>query len=90
MKVGIEALTRELISQHDWIFPVVNGERIGHEIDIASVYLLHGIKALIVHGTSILEVEIEINSVEKREMLHEKIRTLLEQPHIYPPHKHSD
>ena len=49
MKVGIEALTRELISQHDWIFPVVNGERIGHEIDIASVYLLHGIKALIVH-----------------------------------------
>lgn len=61
-----------LFAQHDWIFPVVNGERIGHEIDIASVYLLHGIKALIVHGTSILEVEIEINSVENREMLHEK------------------
>ncbi len=24
VRVGIEALTRELISQHDWIFPVVN------------------------------------------------------------------
>ena len=43
MRVGIESLTRELISQHDWIFPVVNGERIGREIDMASVYSLHGI-----------------------------------------------
>lgn len=90
MRVGIEALTRELISQHDWIFPVVNGKRIGHEIDMTSVYLLHGIKALIVHGTSILEVEIEINSVEKREMLHEKIRVLLEQPLIYPQYQDID
>ncbi len=51
MRVGIEALTRELISTHQWIFPVVNGKRIGHEIDMASVYALHGIKALIIHGT---------------------------------------
>ncbi len=43
---------------------------------MASVYSLHGIKALIVHGTGILEVEIEINSVESREMLHEKIRAV--------------
>lgn len=90
MRVGIEALTRELISHHDWIFPVVNGKRIGHAIDMASVYLLHGIKVLIVHGTSILEVEIEIDSVENREMLHEKIRALLEQPLIYPPYQHGD
>ena len=90
MRVGIESLTRELISQHDWIFPVVNGERIGREIDMASVYSLHGIKVRTVHGTNILEVEIEINSVESRERLHEKIRALLEQPLIYPPHQHSD
>jgi len=90
MRVGIEVLTRELISQHDWIFPVVNGKRIGHEIDMASVYLLHGIKALIVHERNILEVEIEVDSVENREMLHEKIRALLEQPLIYPQTQHSD
>ncbi len=84
MRIGIEGLTRELISRHDWIFPVVNGKRIGHEIDMTSVYSFHGIKALIAHGTSILEVEIEVNSVENREMLHEKIRALLEQPLIYP------
>ncbi len=90
MIVGIETLTRELISQHDWIFPVVNGKRIGHEIDMASVYALHGIKALIIHGTSILEVEIEIDSVENRELLHEKIRALLEQPLIYPQYQDID
>lgn len=28
-RVGIEALTCELISQYDWTFPVVNGKRIG-------------------------------------------------------------
>ena len=90
MSVGIGALTRELISQYDWIFPVVNGERIGHEIDMASVYSLHGIKVLMTHGTDILEVEIEINSVESREMLHEKIRALLGQPLIFPQHQHSE
>lgn len=90
MRVGIESLTHELISQHDWIFPVVNGERIGHEIDMASVYSLHGIKVLIVHGTSILEVEIGVNSVECREMLHEKIRALLGQPLIYPTYQYID
>ncbi len=89
MRVGIESLTRELISQHDWIFPVVNGERIGHEIDMASAYSLHGIKILIAHGTDILEVEIGINSVESREMLHEKIRALLGQPLIYPSYQHT-
>ena len=43
MKIPIGALTRELISTHQWIFPVVNGKRIGHEMDVASIYLSHGI-----------------------------------------------
>ena len=90
MRVGIESLTRELISQHDWIFPVVNGERIGREIDMASVYSLHGIKVRTVHGTNILEVEIGINSVESRGILHEKIRAHPGQPLIYPSYQHID
>nr|WP_321270201.1 hypothetical protein [uncultured Tolumonas sp.] len=90
MMVGIEALTRDLISQHDWIFPVVNGKRIGHEIDVAAVYLSHGIHVLQVHGTEILEVEIGVNSLESRENLHEKIRMLLEQPLIELLHEHTE
>jgi len=88
MIVAIEALTRNLISQHDWIFPVVNGKRIGHEIDVSAVYISHGIHVLQTHGTEILEVEIGINSLESRENLHEKIRMLLEQPLIDLPLKH--
>lgn len=90
MIVGIEALTRSLISQYDWIFPVVNGKRIGHEIDVAAVYLSHGIHVVQVHGTEILEVEIGINSLESRENLHEKIRMLLEQPLIDLPLEHTE
>nr|WP_321241789.1 hypothetical protein [uncultured Tolumonas sp.] len=88
MIVDIDALTRNLISQHDWIFPVVNGKRIGHEIDVSAVYMSHGIHVLQVHGTEILEVEIGMDSLEHRENLHEKIRILLEQPLIDVPLEH--
>jgi hypothetical protein len=79
MSVNIDALTRELISQYDWIFPVVNGERIGHEIDLSSVFTLHGIVGLQIHGTKILEVEVESDSLEARDKLHEKIRAVFHQ-----------
>ncbi len=87
MRIRIGALTRELISTHDWIFPVVNGKRIGHEMDVASIYLSHGIHVQQPHCTDILEVEIEANTVESRNMLHEKILSLLEQPPIEPWHQ---
>ena len=87
MRVGIEALTRELISQHDWIFPVVNGKRIGHEMDVASIYLSHGIHFQQARCADILEVEIEVNTVESRDKLREKILSLLDQPLIEPWHQ---
>ena len=50
MKIPIGALTRELISTHQWIFPVVNGKRIGHEMDVASIYLSDSAENLAVQG----------------------------------------
>jgi len=38
---------------------------------MASVYSFHGIKVLMADGTDILEVEIEIDFIERREMLYD-------------------